>query len=220
MRKLVAVTVLVLGALVGMGWYFGLFDEFPSQWEWFFGILSVVGFVVGTLIFPQLAWGQPRLRTEFHVESTEAQTHLSLMFNNPQVQKKLLRSIGVHRQAIQSLVVNFRIAEAGSGKILLPIHQALIYSDEDQDDKGRYRISLAPTYSVGATVLVAVWDYKVRQAIVPPDRLRNPLVLPPGQYRADIIVLIDGEPSHKSSQFVVGAKPEELFWVPRLTTKK
>ena len=94
-----------------------------------------------------------------------------------------------------------------------PILQSLIYSDEDSTDKGQYRIALPPTYSVGASVLVASWDYKTSQAFLGGQTL---VLLKPGQYHAEVIAMVDGEPVRQSRQFVVGGTPTDLKWV-RLT---
>lgn len=220
MLFLVGTALVLLCTLVVAGVYFKFFDQFPSEWEWFFGILSIVGFIVGAVVFPQLVWGKPRLAWNFYAESREGQCHLGIMFKNPQITQRFLRTLGVYRQAIQSLVVQFRIAEAGSGVILIPNHQAIIYSDEDEGNKGRKRVALPSTFSVGASVLVLTWDYANAQAIVPPDGLRPAHTLGVGQYRADVIALVDGEPVRQQRQFVVGAKPEELVWVPSVVTKR
>ena len=213
MLLLVIGAILLLAVVAGFGVYFDYFDELPSEWEWFFGILSVVGFVVGTVVFPQLVWGRPKLTWDFHTEQAEGERHLAVMFHNPPVQMKLLRRLGVHRQGIQSLVVQFQLKEAGSGTIVVPILQSLIYSDEDSTDKGQYRIALPPTYSVGASVLVASWDYKTSQAFLGGQ---TPVLLKPGQYHAEVIAMVDGEPVRQSRQFVVGGTPTDLKWV-RLT---
>ena len=184
MLLVVAAAVIVLAVVVGAGVRFEFFDEFPSEWEWFFGILSIVGFIVGAIVFPQLIWGRPQLSWDFHVEHTEGERHLSVMLSNPQVANKTVRRLGVHRQTIASLIVQFRLLESGSGRILRPVQQALIKTDEDIDDMVKHRVSLPPTYSVGASAMIAMWDYENNRAVLAPAPLKSEFILPIGQYQS------------------------------------
>lgn len=214
MLWLVVLPLVLLIALIGLGIWIGFFNEFPSEWEWFFGILSIVGLIVGAIVFPQLIWGKPKLKWDFHTESAENERHLGIMFSNPQVQSKVLRRLGVYRQTISSLIVQFRVAEAGSGTILLPTRQAIIKTDESIDPRDlKHRISLPPTYSVGASALIVMWDYANSRAVTVPTPPRKQEVLGPGYYRIDVVALVDGEPERQMRTFVVGTTPSELTWI-------
>ena len=138
---------------------------------------------------------------------------LLIFLNNPPVQKRLLRILGVRRETVQSLTAEFRISEVGSGKVIVPIRQARIYSDDDPSDIGRGRIVLPPTYSVAASITIAKWDIGRNKVVILGDRLRGELQLNAGYYQADIIMFVDGIQHHITRRFVVGEKADDLIWV-------
>lgn len=162
----------------------------------------------------QMFWGRARLRFDFDRYAQEGERALLVYLQNPRITNRVLRMLRVRRDAIQSLTVMFRIAEAGSGKIVDPIRHARIYSDDDPDDNGLSRVGLPPTLSTAASVVLVNWDIQESVVTVPPDRLRHILVLQPGQYRMYITFSIDGEPEVVSRDFVVGLKPDDLIWIP------
>ena len=120
--------------------------------------------------------------------------------------------MGVRRDAIQSLTAQFRISEFGSGKVIEPIRNAKIYSDDDPTDTGKWRVALAPTFSTGASFAIAFWDTQKEKAFAPPDRTSQLLELSAGYYQAHIIIMVDGEPKHVFRQFAVGQKADDLIW--------
>ncbi|MDO8532542.1 MAG: hypothetical protein Q7T26_10355 [Dehalococcoidia bacterium] len=191
----------------------GVFGEFPSSWGWFLAIISGLGLMMGTQTVFQALWGRPVLQTEFEV-SDGKETRLLLVFlKNIPVKNKVIKKLGVRRETIQSLTAQFRIAEAGSGKVVVPIHQARISSDDNSSDEGSFRIALPPTFSVGASIVVAAWEPKSQKSVIPPDRLRGMTPLEPGLYRAEIILLVDGDPMPRIfRQFVVGETRYDLIW--------
>ncbi|MBA7569777.1 hypothetical protein ES708_11518 [subsurface metagenome] len=73
-------------------------------------------------------------------------------------------------------------------------------------------IVLPPTFSVAASIMIVTWDSQKRKAIIPGDRLGQPLPLDEGCYRADIIIFVDGDPKTISRQFVVGKNADDLIW--------
>lgn len=207
----IAITFILLGFIfLALRRVFGVF---PDSWEWVGIVLAGVGLTMGTPFVFQKLWGQPDLRTRFENGVEGADRFLPVYLENPPIKKRILRWLGVKRDTIQSLTIQFRIREVGSGRILIPIRQARIYSDDDPTDFGRNRISLPPTYSVAATIIVAQWDTETGKALIPPDRIREGFSLDVGQYQVDIILSVDGEPKIISRQFVVGQKADDLSWI-------
>lgn len=203
---LIALVILFLAFL-------GIFGRFPDNWEWVGIVLAGVGLTMATPSILQLLWGRPVLRTRFENGVQEIERFLPIYLENPPVKNRLMRRLGVRRDTIQSLTVQFRIIEAGSGKIIIPIRQARIYSDDDPTDMGRDRISLPPTFSVAASVMIVRWDTQKNKALIPPDRLRTEYPLDAGQYRVDVSLIVDGDPIIVSRQFVVGQKADDLSWI-------
>ena len=207
----VAIIFIVLGVLFLA--LRGSFGDFPSNWEWVGIVLAGVGLAMATPSIFQMLWGRSILRTQFENGIEGESRFLPIYLENPPIRSRILRKLGVKRDTIQSLTVQFRISEAGSGKIVVPIRQARIYSDDDPTDRGRNRISLPATYSVAASVIIVRWDTQKDKAFIPPDRLREELPLESGQYRVHVIFLVDGDPKISSRQFVIGEKADDLTWI-------
>ena len=162
----------------------------------------------------QVLWGKAQLRTEYRTDANGEDRSLIVFLSNPPITKKFLRRIGVRRDAIQSIEASFRIREAGSGTVLDPVRHARFKSPDDPaDDYFSYRIVLPPTYSVGASLMIAIWDKATARAVVPPDRLRPAIALSDGLYKVEIIFSIDGEPSSDVRCFKVGQRGDDLMWV-------
>jgi hypothetical protein len=187
------------------------FGNFPDSWAWIGIILAGLGVIMTAPTIFQMIWGKPRVDISFEDVDDPNGKSLQVFFNNPPVRNKLLRFLGVRRETVQSLTVQFRISEPWSGKILVPIHQGLIYTDEvdvaESTCKGR--ISLPPTFSVGATTMIIMWQ---DGAYIPPDRLRQPRQLTAGIYEVLILFLVDGEPRQVSRLFTVGTSSTDLQW--------
>jgi len=192
-------------------------ESIPPELNWVIGILGLVAFVLAVLAMPsvmQMLWGRAQLRTEYKLDANGEERSLIVFLSNPPVRQKFLKRIGVQRVAIQSLEASFRIREAGSGTVLDPIRHARFKSPDDPSDEYfSYRIVLPPTYSVGASLMVAIWDKDNAQAVVPPDRLRPAIALSDGLYHVEIIFLIDGDPLSESRNFKVGHRGDDLLWM-------
>ena len=205
--------VVVAAVLVATVFAFrGAFGKFPDSWEWVGVVMAGVGLVMGSHPLFQAIWGRPDVQTKLEVFAQGAGRSLVMYIRNEPIKRKVYKKLGVKRETVDSLTVQYRIAELGSGKILIPVRQARIYSDADSTDLGRNRITLPPTYSVAANVMIVSWDLNQSVAIVPPNRLHEPFQLAPGLYVAHIILLVDGEPTQVQRQFTVGDKADDLSW--------
>jgi hypothetical protein len=209
----IAIILIILGILFfALGGFFG---RFPDNWEWVGIVLAGVGLAMATPSIFQMLWGRPTIKMQFENGVKEVDRFLPVYLSNPPIKNKILKKLGVRRETIQSLTAQFRISELGSGRVIIPSRQARIYSDEDPDDKGRFRTTLPPTFSVAASIMVVLWDVKKDKAIVLPDRLREVSSLPEGAYLVHIIFLVDGDPISVSRQFIIGKKADDLTWVQK-----
>ena len=77
---------------------------------------------------------------------------------------------------------------------------------------------LPPTYSVGASVIVAMWDMENQRAIVPPSRIHPATALAQGYYEARVLLFVDGEGTQHTRRFRVGQAADELDWSPGSTS--
>ena len=211
MRKVLVALVIVVLAILCLA-FIGIFGRVPDEWEWVGIVLAGVALAMATPSIFQMFWGRAVVELQFEVYPENSDRALVIYFKNPPVKSRILRMMGVKREVAQSLTAEMRISEVGSKTIIVPIRQARIYSDDDSSDLGNNRIVLPPTYSVGASIMVAHWDNQQKKAIIPPDRRRQPLPLGEGYYRADIIIIVDGDPRIISRQFVVGKDADDLIW--------
>lgn len=209
MALYIAIVLIILACLVFA--LRGVFGDFPAQWEWVGMVLAGVGILLASPTILQMALGRPTLRAEFDNDAQGQDRSLIVFLKNPPV-SSLIKRLGIRRETIQSLTASVRISEVGSGRIVIPVLQAQIYSDSDETEAGRGRATLPPTFSVGASIMVACWDTANKRAIVPPTRNRTATVLPEGYYEASIIFMVDGEKTPFSRRFRVGQGADDLRW--------
>ena len=207
---MVALVIIVLAILCLA--FIGIFGRFPDEWEWVGIVLAGVALAMATPSIFQMFWGRPIVETQFEKYAEKTERALLIFLSNPPVKKRILRVFGVKRETVQNLTAEIRISEVGSKKVIVPIRHARIYSDDDSSDIGSNRIVLPPTFSVAASIMVVRWDSQKNKAVIPGDRLRQPLLLDEGYYRADIIIFVDGDPKTISRQFVVGQNADDLIW--------
>ena len=200
--------------IIGLLALTGIFGNFPSEWEWVGVVLAVAGLAVA---FPQMLQqllGAPQLTVEPNAHVEDDHRLLSVFIKNSPL-TGVAKRLGLKRDTIESLTAHFQIVEAGSGTVVVPIRHCRIRSDADETDAGRQRIALPPTYSVGASAPILLWDPDTRQALVAPDRLRqDATTLPVGLYRVLLIFVIDGQPKKFQGRVIVGTTAGELLWTP------
>ncbi len=207
------VTIIIIFALaILLIAFIGIFGRFPDEWEWVGVVLAGVGIAMATPSIFQMFWGRACVETEFEVSAKGSGRSLLIFLKNPPVKSRVLKILGVKRETVQSLTAEIRISEFGSKKIIVPIRHARLFSDDDSPDKGSNRIVLPPTYSVAASIMIAMWDNKNKGVIILGDRLRQSLLLGEGYYYAQIIIFVDGDPREISRQFVVGKNADALIW--------
>ena len=222
MGILLSIVLVLLGALILA--FRGFFGSFPDSWQWVGIVLAAVGIMVGVPSIFQMILGRPKLILGFDRIEREAERHLAVYLKNSPIsnlslkKKSFWSKLGVGRETIESLTVSFRINEAGTGRILIPVRQARIYSDAIDED-GTWRTTLPPTLSDETSVMIAMWDNNKKKAIVPPDKTKSPFELGEGVYQIQVIVALDGDPRIYIRQFIVGKNADDLAWVPLVSHK-
>ncbi len=161
----------------------------------------------------QIFLGGPQLSKEFETYDEDGTRLLLVFLKNRPVKRPLGRFALVKRDTVQSLTATFQIVEAQSKSIIVPIHQARISSDADPPDTERYRVTLPPTFSVGASITVAIWNAANGRAEIPPTRRKASVPLDVGTYEARLIVHVDGTRNNEAKGFTVGRTPEDLLWL-------
>lgn len=217
MAFLLAFVFVVLGlSVLALG---GIWGVSPARWQWVAIILAGMGIMVGTPSLFQMLMGRAKLVVDFDKIVEQQKRSLAIFLKNPQLgdgaigKKSIWRRLGVKREAIESLIVSFRISEVGTGKVVIPTMQARIYSDADPSERGSWRVTVPATLSFETTVMVAMWNDSKKVAIVPGDRIRAVVELPQGIYRVEAIFVVDGEPQKRFREFIVGPTADELAWV-------
>ena len=224
MVLLLAVILIILGLLVFA--LKGIFGVFPDKWEWVGIVIAGVGLLMGVPSILQMCIGKPKLLVDFDKVVKDRERNLAIFlknqqFGNPlQAKKSFWRKMGVKRDAIESLTVGFRILNAGTRDILIPIMHARIFSDADPTSLGIWRTTLPPTLSFETCVMIAMWDEGKKKAIVPGDQIRSYEELAKGVYEIIVTIVTDGEPQFYSRQFIVGDTADDLTWVKPVPHKK
>ena len=197
------VIIVIIGAALG---------RFPNVWEWVGIILAVVGVGIGLPSLLQRVFGRAKLLTEYDKYGQGQEAALVVFLKNPPLERKsFLRKLGVRRETISSLAASFRIFE--KARVVIPVMQARVYCDDEASEAGRWRVDLAPTFSVSASIVVARWDSRKKKAIVAGDRTKEPVELSAGVYSIAMVYLVDGQPENESREFVVGESGDELRWI-------
>lgn len=182
----------------------------PVEFQWASLGIGITALVVALMATLRMIWGRPRLIAEFENGAQGQDRFLVVYLKNPPV-RGLAKALWVTREPIQSLTASFRISEISRGTII-PVIQAQIYSDSDETGGGRGRATLPPTYSVGASIMVARWDIDNQRVVVPPSRTRTETVLPEGDYEAAILFMVDGQEKTFARRFGVGQGADDLRW--------
>lgn len=224
MGILLAVILIFLGLVVlALRGFFGIF---PDNWEWVGIVLAGVGLLMGAPSMFQMAMGRPKLILDFDRIVKDKDRHLAIFLKNQQLgnplegKTSIWRKLGIKRDTIESLTVSFRISEVGTGRILVPVMQARIFSNADLNELGTWRTTLPPTLSFETSVMIAMWDENKKKAIVFGDRTKSFVELPKGIYEIIAIIAVDGEPHNYSRQFIVGDAADDLTWVKPTLGKK
>lgn len=175
-------------------------------------VFSAVGVLFAAPTLLQIFFGGPKLNTRFDNDSGDGHRLLIVFLENQPAAKWLRRLAVVKRDTIQSLTATFQIYHVEAGSVVVPVHQARMYSDDDPTDEGRDRITLPPTYSVAASIVVAIWNSNSGLAEIPPTRRSASVPLMPGTYEARIALIVDGEPDVQVKLFSVGRSAADLDW--------
>ena len=193
-------------------------DSLPVAFQWVGLVFSVIGGVGVLLAFPtllQLFFGGPRLIEEFETHDDEEGNRMLVVFiKNQPIDKPFGKLSLVKRDTIASFSASFRILNLDINSIVVQVHQAPIHSgDEDDDSLRKYRISLPPTISIGASICVATWFAATGFPMIPPTRNKLPVPLVPANYQVQIIFAVDGRRHDVARNFVAGKTREELMWL-------
>ncbi len=224
MALLLGIILIVLGLLLFA--LRGLFGVFPDNWEWVGIVLAGMGLLMGVPSILQMAMGSPKLMVDFDRIVEDKERHLAIFLKNQQLgnplegETSIWRKLGVKRDTIESLTVGFCISEVGTGRILIPVMQARIFSDADLNESGTWRTTLPPTLSFETSVMIATWDENKKKAIVLGDRTKSSVELAKGIYKITVSIAVDGEPQYYSRQFIVGDTADDLAWVKPIAGKK
>jgi hypothetical protein len=160
----------------------------------------------------QKIFGRPKLLREYDKYVRDQERGLIILLKNPPLERKsFLRRLGVRRDTISSLSASFRISE--KVRVIIPIMQARIYSEDDPTQAGCRRIALPPTFSGSASIVVAMWSDAKKKAMVLRDAAESSVELSAGLYRMQIIYLVEGQPENEVRDFIVGKNGDDLVWI-------
>lgn len=203
----------------------GVWGVMPEGWEWVGVSIGGVGGVMEIPGLLQMTMGRAKLVVEFDKIVEREERALAVFMKNPQLgeagigKKSIWRKLGVKRESMESLIVSFQLREAGSGKVVIPVMQARIYSDDDSSEEGSWRVRVPPTMSYATSIMIAMWNERKKAAVVPGDRLKGEVELPKGIYGVQVLFVVDGENQNRFREFIVGEGADELRWVRQVHSK-
>ena len=104
-------------------------------------ILAVLAFLIALPPFANMFFGGPSINLRFERTVENGVHFLPVYVENRPVTNWLLRLLRVRRSTVQGLSASFRITEAGTGKILIPIRQAYLVTDAEGEMKNRITLN-------------------------------------------------------------------------------
>jgi hypothetical protein len=212
-KGFILIILLIIISILIVFTFFGVYGRLPNAWEWVGIVMAGIGIALATPSTLQMFWGRPIIKIEYGQIPQGNERSLQIFLNNQPIKNRLLKIFGVKRETVQSLTAEIRISEAGSKKIIVPIRHVRLFPEADIENKGSYQITLPPTYSVSAAIMVVMWDDKEKKGVILGDEIRNHLLLESGYYIMQILLFIDGIPMEINNNFIIGIKADDLAWV-------
>lgn len=183
------------------------FSEFPAQWEWVALILGGVAFIMAVQPFIQFCFGRPRLRVLFDTHETDDGRILHCALYSPQV-SKVLRKIGIRRDAIQGLNVSASVVDLRTNKTIK--HEDFVALVDPEANE----LNVVDIASPEAMVMV--WVAMMRKgegkALTALRMCKGQIQLPPGEYICHLCIKSASVDEELSRKFIVGKEPHELYW--------
>lgn len=199
----VAIAFIILGiSLIALAGFFG---RFPDNWEWIGIVLAGVGLVMAVPSAMQMTYGRSLITLRFGIEDKEKACFYHCEVYNMPIKNRLLRKLGVRKEAAQDVVAMFEIRERVTGRCQCPLTVTIL---KTQSGVGAERISL-PASLFPAIFAIIYVDKNTNEVSV----MREPKsLLPVGEYTAEVKV-VEGQDTHiVRCNFVIADKYPFVYW--------
>ena len=179
------------------------------DWGLFLGAIGVViglpALVLAVSPFCQMIWGRPKIEIDF-VDFTgpEGKDLICSIYNAP-VTNRLLKFVRVRRET-GDLNAAFDIIEEGSNRAVLNAITGLIHDPTSRTSS--LVVRARPHFHAGFPVIVC----REGKTGVHDPRQEELIPIPPGQYRARVLVVCDDEPYVVEKALQLDADPAQTLW--------
>lgn len=179
-------------------------------WDWvgiIMGVIGVVAFVMALQPFLQFCFGRPKLKVEFNTLDDEPGRLLYCGLSSPEV-SRVLRKMGIRRDAIQGLTVLASIVDARTKKMMKRETFARLI---DPEAKNRNVVDIVSSES-----MVMVWVAAMKKgdtrvlAVLRGDE--DEIKLPPSEYLCNLSIKSASVNREVGQKFMVGSQQHELYW--------
>jgi hypothetical protein len=187
----------------------------PMFWQWFFGILGGVAFLMTIPYILQLIFGQPKLCYSFgHTDSETKGRIIHIHLMNPPINNRLLKAFRVSRLPVQDVYVVIDVFNVRTRETILSSFGPDI--GITPSDKA-IRASL-PASILMTNVSLARWQPFTNSAVLLGN---HSIPLQEGTYGVNISIGFEGKFKAFPSPifFHIGKIEEEMIWEKDITNK-
>lgn len=182
----------------------------PIFWQWVFGTISVVAFIMATQTSLQMIFGKPKITLDFGEKRFDHQIMLEVAVINLPI-NRFLHILGVYRNVALGLMAIFEIKESRTGD--------KVYSDWVKllsgTNEATQRVDLPSGY-IPARFFIITIDEQVGKVYAGNENtaIKNPLELNSGLYVVTIEITVMGMVVLKlDKKLVVQTAKPYAYWV-------
>ncbi len=182
----------------------------PEWLEWTDVVLSVIAFGVGFVTLPtafQMWWGKPRLRFEFDRSRVRGGVGLIFWITNEPVRNRLLKWVGVTRDAAQKVRMTVTIRENGTKRFIASGKTTI----KVENDESLYSVDLYSNTRSWA-IIITQGDGAASGEINAPGNKDGKLDIQPGEYECTLSVKWGQGSASETRIFYVNPNVEATQW--------
>ncbi|MBI2170778.1 MAG: hypothetical protein HYU30_01980 [Chloroflexi bacterium] len=168
-------------------------------------LLGGVALILATPTFLQMLFGQPKLVVLLDTHEGDTIKKLYAAVQNPPTQNRLLRLIGIKRDTIPEIMGYYSVKEDGTRRqVCYGVIAEFFRTETDIFVRGSL-----PPYRIAIRAEIATWESDK----VTLTKRANNLLIEPGYYEAELVV-VEAEKEHKvKRRFAVGQRRTEFRWL-------
>jgi hypothetical protein len=175
-------------------------------WQWAFGIIGLVAFLMAIQPFIQAIWGRPKLVVDFKVECTDNEEFLNCLIRNIPVTNRILKMLFVYRNPIDDLFAQYKILAQNDRKQLSAVFKVKFQTQQGQKLE---RITLPASYQSISFPIIA-YDKKTSMAFTMGIAKDKVLCLKGGVFLVQVDIFYGARRKTVLEDFVVADNPQYI----------